>query len=296
MQKFVMERHRLLVPDYTCTKALKLLRSWKSRRRICAVHFYRNFSIDYPGAKPNTLFWTACNAYTEHVHKQAMEAIKESVAENEWLLREPRIGLGIHFLLLKFPDNTTNFVESFNWKIEKLRSKPIFTLLEEIRRKFMKTIAHRFKVPKSWPGVVVPNRECLVTPARRGIFEVLNGVTSFTVDLNVHHCDCMDPVFWKVKECPSALGEIPSGAANATNMVIIQGVTKSEAHVATSSTQLSSQKRQTRSSSRQSSSTQPSSTQPSSTQPPSRKKQTRKQSSQPQSASNKQKSIQGLSS
>jgi len=28
MQKLVMERHRLSVPDHTFTKALKLLRSW----------------------------------------------------------------------------------------------------------------------------------------------------------------------------------------------------------------------------------------------------------------------------
>ena len=104
---------------------------------------------------------------------------------------------------MKCPDNTTNFVESFNGKIEKLRYMPIFTFLEEIRRKFMKTIAHRFKAAKSWPSAVVlrvklllvkaelSSRESLVTPAGRRVFEVLDGVTSLTVDLNVHHCDYM---------------------------------------------------------------------------------------------------------
>ncbi|KAJ8446115.1 hypothetical protein Cgig2_000912 [Carnegiea gigantea] len=45
--------------------------------------------IDLNGTKLHTLFWTACNAYTKHVHKQAMKAIKkESVATHEWLRRE----------------------------------------------------------------------------------------------------------------------------------------------------------------------------------------------------------------
>ena len=33
--------------------------------------------------------------------------------------------------------------------------------------------------------------ECVVTPIGMGLFEVLDGVTSFTVDLNVRHCDYM---------------------------------------------------------------------------------------------------------
>ncbi|KAJ8439595.1 hypothetical protein Cgig2_024182 [Carnegiea gigantea] len=83
-----------------------------------------------------------------------MEAIKkESVASYEWLLGEPvenwaRYTFPVH---LKCPDNTTNFVESFNDKIELHRHKLVFTLLEEIRRKFMKTIANRFKAERECP-------------------------------------------------------------------------------------------------------------------------------------------------
>ena len=90
---------------------------------------------------------------------------------------------------MKCPDSTTNFVESCNGKIEKFRYKPIFTLLLEIRRKFMKTIAHRVKLLLVKAKLL--SRECVVSLAGRGIFEVLDGVTSFTVDLNVHHCDYM---------------------------------------------------------------------------------------------------------
>ena len=135
-----------------------------------------------------------------------MEAIKkESVGAYEWLLGEP-VELWARYTFpvdLKCPNNTTNFVESFNGKIELFRYKPIYILLEEVRRKFMKTIANRFNVAKTWVGHVVPrvkvmlrkiemeSRCCIVTPAGRGYFEVLDGKTTFTVNLDHHHCDCM---------------------------------------------------------------------------------------------------------
>ncbi|KAJ8432620.1 hypothetical protein Cgig2_032901 [Carnegiea gigantea] len=53
----------------------------ESRKRICDVHYNRNFSKDYPGAKLHMLFWTACNAYTKHVYKQTMESIKKESKE-----------------------------------------------------------------------------------------------------------------------------------------------------------------------------------------------------------------------
>ena len=94
----------------------------ESRRRICDVHYCRNFSKDFlgellqytftcnfmqfhplaisfskglftcniTGAKLHLLFWTACNAYTKHVFTRSMEAIKrESKRAYEWLMDEP---------------------------------------------------------------------------------------------------------------------------------------------------------------------------------------------------------------
>ncbi|KAJ8422473.1 hypothetical protein Cgig2_016075 [Carnegiea gigantea] len=72
-------------------------------------------------------------------------------------------------------------LESFNGKIEKSR------------------------ISKDWKGKVVPRVKMLLvkaekqsrafrlTPTGREIFEVLKGPTHFTVDLNTHHCDCMEP-------------------------------------------------------------------------------------------------------
>ena len=56
---------------------------------------------------------------------------------------------------------------------------------------------------KVWVGHVVPrvkvmimkteleSRCCIVIPTCRGYFEVLNENTTFTANLDHHHCDCM---------------------------------------------------------------------------------------------------------
>ncbi|KAJ8443418.1 hypothetical protein Cgig2_024195 [Carnegiea gigantea] len=54
------------------------------------------------------------------------------------------------------PDNITNFVKSFNGKIERFRHKPIMVLLEAILHKFMSIIAKRAEIAKEWTGRVVP--------------------------------------------------------------------------------------------------------------------------------------------
>ncbi|KAJ8433889.1 hypothetical protein Cgig2_004611 [Carnegiea gigantea] len=311
-----------LLIDYKANPTLKVVAE-TYYRKACVIssqpHMHQSTeAVEIIGAKLHTLFWTACNAYTEHVHKQVMKAIKKvSVISYE----EP-VENWARYLFppeLKCLDNTTNFVEFFNGKIKKLKHKPIFLLSEEIRRKFMKTITHRVK-----PGVVVPrvklllvkaelsSIECVVTPIGIGIFKVLDGVTSFIMDQNVHHCDCMQYTRSNTLRCSKCnqyghnsrshrkggvldirRGKDKIRKKNDTEQKRKMGRPRKDGqiHVATSSTQLSSHKQQTHSSSSQLSSAQLSSAQPLSTQPPSMKKQTRKQS-QPQSTSKKQKTIQ----
>ena len=108
---------------------------------------------------------------------------------------------------LKAPDNTTNFVKSFNGKIEKYRQKPIFTLIEAVMEMFMSTIAKRADICQEWSGRVVPkiktlltklevdSRCCTITPAGMGEYSVQVGRTKFIVDLNLGDCDCM---YWYI--------------------------------------------------------------------------------------------------
>jgi len=49
---------------------------------------------------------------------------------------------------LKVPDNSTNFVKSFNVKIKRFRHKPIMVLLEVILHKFVCILAKRAEIAK----------------------------------------------------------------------------------------------------------------------------------------------------
>jgi len=78
---------------------------------------------------------------------------------------------------IKVPNNATNFVESFNARIEKFKHKPMMSLLEHRRKTFMSTITKRFNAHQEWPSKVCPrirmkleidSRQCIVTPTGRG--------------------------------------------------------------------------------------------------------------------------------
>jgi len=120
-----------------------------------------------------------------------MDAIKrESQKACEWLVDEP-IEHWARFtfdLEVKFPDNTTNFVENFNGKIKKYRYKPIFKMFEAVRKKFMKTISNRAKLANQCKGRVVPrvklllvktekeSRGCRLTLFGKRVFKVIEGL------------------------------------------------------------------------------------------------------------------------
>ncbi|KAJ8435063.1 hypothetical protein Cgig2_015568 [Carnegiea gigantea] len=57
---------------------------------------------------------------------------------------------------LKSDDNTNNFVESFNNAIVKHRGKPVYNMLEEIRKIVGSRFDRRFQLAASWDGKVTP--------------------------------------------------------------------------------------------------------------------------------------------
>ncbi|KAJ8423236.1 hypothetical protein Cgig2_013488 [Carnegiea gigantea] len=159
-------------------------------RRICAVHYYRNFAREYPGVKLHSLFFTAANAYNYRAIEKIYKVNKNA---HSWLIEEP-----------------TQHWASFNGKIERFRHKPIMVLLEAILHKFMSIIAKRVEIAKEWnrrvPKVTkqllkleLDSRTYKVTPARMGEFLVQDGNTNFTINLNTGHCDCM---FWDISRIP----------------------------------------------------------------------------------------------
>jgi len=136
-----------------------------------------------------------------------MDKIKEKVAsachwlkDNETLQHWARIKFDE---ALKSDDNTNNFVESFNNAIVKHRGKPVYNMLEEIRKIVGRRFDRRFQLAASWDGKVTPYvekklrmieieaRKCSnIVPVGRGEFNVLEGNTNFTIKVRNHYCDC----------------------------------------------------------------------------------------------------------
>ena len=75
----------------------------------------KDFSL-FLGDKLHCLFFTTANAYSEHVHNKAMEKIKNEKPKDLWARYEFDTDL-------KAPNNTINFMDNFNRKIEKYRHK-----------------------------------------------------------------------------------------------------------------------------------------------------------------------------
>ncbi|KAJ8441652.1 hypothetical protein Cgig2_019786 [Carnegiea gigantea] len=118
-------------------KALKSVMPQASRR-ICVLHFYKNFAAHYPGAWFHCFFYIAANANSSFVPLKATDKIKQKEpAAYQWLRDNEPLEHWARFKFdtnLKSADNTNNFVESFNNAISKLRGKPMLTMLEEIRK------------------------------------------------------------------------------------------------------------------------------------------------------------------
>ncbi|KAJ8424219.1 hypothetical protein Cgig2_011630 [Carnegiea gigantea] len=76
MAKLLMMRHgvlRDLQGIITATETMFL----RACRRICVVHFQRNFMKAFQGPKLKALMMRACNAYSAWTHRKAMEALHE---------------------------------------------------------------------------------------------------------------------------------------------------------------------------------------------------------------------------
>ncbi|KAJ8426814.1 hypothetical protein Cgig2_008868 [Carnegiea gigantea] len=79
------------------------------------------------------------------------------------------------------------------------------------RKKFMSTIVRKFEIANGWSGKLCPrvtiqlketeiqSTVCIVMPAGRELFEVMEGNTHFKVDLNSGCCDCR---VWDISGIP----------------------------------------------------------------------------------------------
>ena len=100
---------------------------------------------------------------------------------------------------LKLDANTNNFVESFNNAIVKHTRKPIYTMLEDIRKLVGARFDKRFQmsaskvtpfIGKRFKQLELQSRNCSNLVSVGGKFDVKEGSTNFTVQLEDHYCDC----------------------------------------------------------------------------------------------------------
>ncbi|KAJ8430019.1 hypothetical protein Cgig2_008458 [Carnegiea gigantea] len=107
-------------------------------RRTCVIHYYKNFTSLYLGARFHAFFYIAVNTYAPFVYEKAIGKIREKdPGVYHWLRDNEKLELWARFKFdtnLKCDDNTNNFVESFNHAIVRFRGLPILTMLEEIRK------------------------------------------------------------------------------------------------------------------------------------------------------------------
>ncbi|XP_027183913.1 uncharacterized protein LOC113782204 [Coffea eugenioides] len=155
--------------------------------RHCCRHICNNFKAQFPG------------------HNEAMASIKElnievwkyldKISKPTWYRYTFNTGL-------KCDHVTNNCTESFNAWIGELRGKPILTLVDGLRNKFMKKIHKRYQKGCMLTTTVTPkmigklqrigqaSRQCELTMASDDVFEMGDMYRSYIVNLAAKSCDC----------------------------------------------------------------------------------------------------------
>ena len=130
-----------------------------AQNRYCARHMYSNFQGKFPGVMHRSLFWGAVRATNESEFNKNMNEMKAKYQKAyEWMMETPTLHWSVHLYdeSVKSDHTSNNMTESFNAWLGKHRSKPVLTLLENIRRKVMRRIHRRHEKAVGWTFNVPP--------------------------------------------------------------------------------------------------------------------------------------------
>ncbi|CAB4288031.1 unnamed protein product [Prunus armeniaca] len=127
--------------------------------RFCARHLSTNFSLVFKGKLLKDAMWRAAFATTVPKFMRAMELLRTLDGEAYTRLtapeRPPRHWSRSHFnTSLKCPILLNNLCESFNSWIMSTRSKPIISMMEEIKVKLMRRIQMRRDLTMRWERAI----------------------------------------------------------------------------------------------------------------------------------------------
>ncbi|XP_027171584.1 uncharacterized protein LOC113771169 [Coffea eugenioides] len=173
--------------------------------RHCCRHICSNFKAQFPSILLSNLFCRAAKSFDIAGHNEAMANIKklnieawrylEKIPKTSWCRYTFNTGI-------KCDHVTNNYTESFNAWIGELRGKPISTLVEGLRKKFMKKTHKRYqkgctltttvtlKMMDKLQKIGQASRQCQLTMAGDDIFEVGNMNRSYIVNLPTKSCNC----------------------------------------------------------------------------------------------------------
>jgi transposase-like protein len=130
-------------------------------QRFCVRHLYNNFRKKFPGKKLKELMWRAAKSTYRNAFEREMMAIKAISEEafNYLCEIDPR-----HWTKAMFKGDSkcdtlvNNISEAFNSVIVVRRSKPVVSMLEDIRVYVMERWQkNREKIAKYADGEVLPN-------------------------------------------------------------------------------------------------------------------------------------------
>ncbi|XP_058758429.1 uncharacterized protein LOC131631679 [Vicia villosa] len=178
-------------------------------QRFCVRHLYNNFRKKFPGKMLKDAIWKAAKTTYVQAWEREMRAMRliNGEAYLHMLKTSPRFWSKSHFKVTNKCDTLlNNMSESFNSVILESRSKPLITMIEEIRTYFMERWAtNRMRFQNLSDDAVLPNirkqvektstctNNWIVRMSDEHIFEVKHVQDPnemFTVNLKDSKCSC----------------------------------------------------------------------------------------------------------
>ncbi|GKB55146.1 zinc finger, PMZ-type containing protein, partial [Tanacetum coccineum] len=131
-----------------------------AEHRKCTRHLFANYKKKFSGVQLQCLFWNAASTTVEQLYYSKMEELKIISTEAYQYLcdRNPNSWCRAFFRQeSKCPNFENGICESFNRAILVQRTKPIITMLEDIRLYVMQRLVAMNRVARTWEHSITPS-------------------------------------------------------------------------------------------------------------------------------------------
>ena len=172
---------------------------------MCARHIYGNWKKSFSRSEYKNLFWGVAYSYHEGEYKDKMKMVEtyDPFAYEALLKTEPEKWCRAFFNPESHcADVHNNLSEAFNRTIKMARTKPVISMLEDIRRQAIKRISRRWLQAEKCSTHLTPitmailekarvaKKFCSTIRSRTTLYEVNEFDVGYTVDLATHQCAC----------------------------------------------------------------------------------------------------------